>query len=161
MNVLCPENYEEFKEHYQNGTSCPWMDRLSSICPKVYNKWLKAAIAEVHGISYLYMVTFTIDPKKHPEVTDDLVNQIELYISSLTQRVALKIIYLSYVKELHKDGRPHWHVAIKTVKSLDKSRFCTYQKKFGNIDFSPSKTQSLDEMLNYMDKEGSRVELLV
>lgn len=102
---------------------------------------------------YIYMITYTIDPKKYPEVSDELIDEIEDYIKKQGQREALKVISYEYVREKHKNGRPHWHAVIETEKFLKKDRF-NYYKKYGNFDLSKTKAQTAQEALNYISKDN-------
>ena len=113
----------------------------------------------LQGKLYIYMLTFTIDPKKHPEITPEITDVIDDLIKSQASRTALKIKNYSYVKEFHKDGRPHWHALIVTYKALAKDRFNYYISKYGNIDISKNNSQQTDEIVNYMSKSAEIVTL--
>lgn len=97
---------------------------------------------------YFYLITFTLDPSK--KCTE---KEAEAFIHAQAQRQALKIKQFYVSKEKHKSGKPHWHVAIETLKPLKKDRFNYYIKKFGNIDLSRSKAQTISESLNYISKD--------
>lgn len=98
--------------------------------------------------AYYYMLTFTLKPSIPLEETDS----IESYIKQQLLRPPLQIEESHIVRELTKCGVPHWHVAIKTGIFLKKNRFNYYIKKYGNIDISKNKGQTLNEMINYMSK---------
>lgn len=109
---------------------------------------------------YRYLITFTISPKKFETITDSLEEEIEDFIESQSKRKALKITHFAYVRELHDNKRPHWHVSIKTSKCLKKDRFNYYIKKYGYIDFSKSKDTNEQESLDYLSKSGTVKELI-
>lgn len=104
---------------------------------------------------YIYMVTFTVSPSKWPEITESLENEIEAYIVSQATRQGLNVLEYHYVKELHKSGRPHWHVSVVAGKALKKSLFKYYQQKYGNIDFSRTKGENNQDTLNYISKSNT------
>lgn len=98
---------------------------------------------------YFYLITFTL---KKDYNTDETL-EIEDYIKSQMTRPALRIDEAYMVKELTKSGRPHWHLAVKSSKFIAKNRFNYYKQKFGNIDISKSTNKSLEESLNYINKD--------
>lgn len=108
---------------------------------------------------YLYLVTFTVDPKKHSEITPQLEAKIERLLEAQPQRPALKVTKASMVKELHKSGRPHWHMKLLTNKPLRSDAFAQYKKVYGNFDISRSKGTNDLHIDIYMEKEGSIKEL--
>lgn len=101
--------------------------------------------------NYQYMVTFTVDPKKHPEVP---VSKIELYLDSQVDRPALHIQHCSYVQEHHENGRPHWHMKLNTTKPLRSDAFNQYSKAYGNVQISRSKHTNGNHTSIYMNKES-------
>lgn len=107
--------------------------------------------------SYRYLMTFTLKPSLHGD--NDSYEQAEKYIKDQVHREALGILEYYYIKELTKKGTPHWHVAISTSKPLKKNRVQYYEKKFGHVDLSRTKGQTLQEALNYMSKEGQPIKL--
>lgn len=108
---------------------------------------------------YIYMLTFTISPGKHPLITRELEELIENYIKSQFTRKALRVCEAHYVKEHHKDGRPHWHVSVQTECAIKKSLFTYYQQKYGNIDFSRTKGKTVKTALTYMSKENIPIKI--
>lgn len=108
---------------------------------------------------YLYMVTFTVDPSKHPDITPELEQKIERLLQAQPQRPALKVIKASMVKEHHQSGRPHWHMKLLTNKALRTDAFVQYKKVYGNYDISRSKGTNDLHIDIYMEKEGSVQEL--
>lgn len=111
--------------------------------------------------TYQYLVTFTIDPAKHPEVGQELEDKIQTYIETIPKRPALRLNKCAYTRELHKSGRPHWHVKIQTKKPLRTDAFTTYTKTFGNIDISRSKHTKDEAHIDfYLNKENTMKTLL-
>lgn len=108
---------------------------------------------------YHYLITFTIDPKKHPTVSDELEATIEKYISDQATRTGLNVHEMHMVKELHKNGRPHWHCSVTTTKSIKKALFTYYQKIYGHVDLSRSKGENNQDSLDYMSKCGTPTKL--
>lgn len=110
---------------------------------------------------YVYLLTFTLDPKKQPHpLSSRAIESIESIIAAQGRRAALQVLKYSFVREYHKDGRPHWHALMVTKKCLRKDRFTPYLKKFGNIDISKSRSQQDGDVLNYMAKEGDIIEVI-
>lgn len=103
---------------------------------------------------YQYMVTFTIDPSKHPIITDELEVKIIGYLESQPDRPSLQVIECSYVKELCKSGKPHFHMKICTRKALRSDAFSQYVKVYGNVDISRSKHTNGKHIDIYMNKEN-------
>lgn len=104
---------------------------------------------------YLYLVTFTVDPKKYSG--EEQEDEIENYILKQGNRPALRLIQFQLVKERCKSGMPHWHAFIESEKCLKKDRFNYYISKYGKIDISKSKTNDEDEIINYIYKTGAEV----
>lgn len=101
--------------------------------------------------TYIYMLTFTLDPKKHPNPDAD---KIEEFIESQARRSALEIFDAYYVREHHADGRPHWHMCVKTRKPLRSDAFKHYTKHYGRSEISRTHIQDDSEIAAYLTKEG-------
>lgn len=138
--------------------STPYFLNLFQV--KAFRSALSKAIDDSFEKEYIYMVTFTIDPKKHSDISASLHDEVDNYIRSQKDRSKLKLKSFEYAKELHKDGRPHWHVLIKSSASLKKSLFTYYQKKYGNIDFSQTKGKTEHEIQEYISKDSLPIKLL-
>lgn len=108
---------------------------------------------------YQYMVTFTIDPKKHPVITDDLKTKIVEYIELQKSRPALKVRSLTYAEEKHEDERPHWHAKFITTKPLRSDAFKVFKKNFGNPHISRTKYTKGSHTDFYINKENPAVEV--
>ena len=121
---------------------------------------LSAFIGTLNPTFHTYLVTFTIDPKK---VDNPKKQQKEIYknICKQFERPPLHVSKAQIVTE--GDGEKkhiHFHVAVQTRIPLKKDRFHYYQKKYGLIDISKSKTGSYEEVLNYISKENKPVVLI-
>lgn len=105
--------------------------------------------------TYQYLVTFTLDPTKHPTVTQALEDKIQAYIESQADRPALQVTSLTYVRELHKSGRPHWHAKFLTTKAIRTDAFTQYNKIYGKTDISRSKHTNGQHIDLYINKENT------
>lgn len=123
-----------------------WITSSKSRFQQAYN--------EVHGVvkQYFYLITFTVDPKKQG---DKSTNDIKKYILKQLLRKPLNIVEAYLVQE---GGAPskkhiHWHAVVRSTKPIKKDRFHYYIKTIGNIDVSRTKTDTIQEALNYISKE--------
>lgn len=106
------------------------------------------------GKEYVYMLTFTLDPKKN-KFSEDLYNDVEQYILKLIRRISFKKCI--WVREGSDDDHKHthWHIGIITNDFLRKSDYSkTYVKKYGNIDHSKSKTKDFKHIEDYLSKQS-------
>lgn len=124
-----------------------WLDVYHS----VFFKYLKGKTIK----RYMYLVTFTL---KTDSIKDAL--QAEEFVKSQAERTALQIKKYAYVKELTKQGTPHFHVVVETLKPLKRNRFQYYEKLFGSVDISRTKGQTTQEALQYISKDSTPVILL-
>lgn len=150
--------------HLANNTYSDWAwAHKTEVSSATFRQELQDEIKrikkEAKKQDYHYMITFTIDPNKHPKVDTELTKRIEDYITAQSTRSGLHIKEMHYVKEFHKNGRPHWHVSLSTTKSIKKALFSYYQKIYGNIDFSRSKGKNNQDALAYMSKSGTPIQL--
>lgn len=100
---------------------------------------------------YFYLITFTIDPKKH-DVNDVIFqDHTEEYIIKVCKNAKGQNIHIS--KE-HADSNCHWHVSLKTTKPIKYSKFRHYKLTIGNVDISRSKQDSQENSINYISKES-------
>lgn len=105
---------------------------------------------------YQYLVTFTIDPKKHPVITQELEDKIISYLETQPDRPSLRVKECSYVRETHLSGMPHFHMKlICSGKPLRTDAFRQYNKIYGNTDISRSKHTNGQHIDNYLNKEGT------
>lgn len=161
-----PDIIEIAMDHLKDGTFSLWAwDNRNIVSSATFQKAFAQAIALAKQPSkkYIYLITFTIDPKLFENIDKELEDDIEAYILRQRDRSGLHITDMYYVKELHKNGRPHWHVSVTCSRPIKKSLFKYYQRKYGNIDFSRSKGENNLDALNYMSKSETptRVRSLV
>lgn len=105
---------------------------------------------------YYYLITFTLKPGIKPSE----YKKIERFILRQVTRPALKIREAEYVKELTKKNIPHWHISVKAAKYIAASRFNYYTKHYGFVDINKTTVNSIDESLNYINKESVSIKLL-
>lgn len=110
--------------------------------------------ARLRKKTYQYLVTFTVDPAKHPEVDEP---KVEAYIRAQADRPALEVEHLSFVKEHHKNGRPHWHAKFITTRAIRSDAFTQFNKIYGKTDISRSKHTNGQHIDLYLQKEGTMV----
>lgn len=117
------------------------------------NKYLRT-VAQQDKI-YRYLITFTLKPEAVHQA-----EEAEAFVREQSKRVALKWLSFTYVKELTKQGAPHFHCAVETTQALKKNRFEYYAKKFGFVDISKTRGQTIQEALTYISKEGQPIKLI-
>lgn len=146
----------EYFSAIESGSSASWAEAHRTVFTSqtFHNEFCKQLKLRDQA-KYVYMITFTLDPSKWPEVADELCEEVEEYIAAQGTRKGLQIVEYHYVKEYHKNGRPHWHVSVISTKSLKKSLFKYYQQKYGNIDFSRTKGKNNLDTLEYLSKSGT------
>lgn len=139
---------------------------LSLLSQREYPDWLRTlenVVKEQQKLNkeniYTYMLTFTTDPSKWPEISPEREAMIEDLVRQQGLRTGLGIKKYSYVKERHANGRAHFHSLIQTTKPLKKDRFNHYITRYGNIDISKSKAQQDANVINYMSKENDIIEV--
>lgn len=120
----------------------------------------KAAESTKADKRYLYMLTLTIDPAKHPDDTPELLQQVETYIQTQSTRKALHITKFAYSRETTKSGRAHWHVLLESSSFRQKDEFKTYVKKFGFIHFSKNHSETPKSIIDYISKEQQPTTLI-
>lgn len=161
MNKIAQKFYDLSQLGDDTATMAYHKSNVPATSHQEFSKELKKILDKNKRKTFIYMLTFTISPTLHPVITPALENKIEDYIKKQAERkMTLGITGFSYVKEHHKDGRPHWHASLTTSKSLKKNRFQYYTKLFGNLDFSRTKGQTNQEALNYMSKEAIPITLI-
>lgn len=131
---------------------------LSEIPKKVLYKVMDEISGKVK--TYCYLCTFTKDPTKVKDVTDDFLFS---YVKKQFLREPLKIVTAYIAQEGGEDDENkhvHWHVAVKTTKPLKKDRFNYYIKKYGNIDIDKSKCNTIDEAVNYLSKTSTPIQVI-
>lgn len=124
-----------------------------------YREFHKEFVKQMKALKknyYYYLITFTLNKNINPDQYD----QIEKFIISQALRPALKIVEAHYAREYTKKGIAHWHMAIKSTKFIAKNRFNYYIKNYGNIDISKSTNKSLEESINYINKEQQSIQII-
>lgn len=119
-------------------------------------KILRQKIEATSKKKYQYLVTFTIDPKKHPDwQSSATLEQTVDYIveSQQDRKLSLQMTFYAYSKEYTKKGMPHWHAVVVTTKPLPKNRFAYFESTYGSIDISKTKVTTHLEALDYISKD--------
>lgn len=97
------------------------------------------------------MVTFTVDPKKHPDLNQmDKIKQIEKYIVKVCAPLAGR----AYFAREHDNSNVHWHVIIHRNTRLPYEKFGHYKRVYGNVDISRSHQLDDQNSINYLGKES-------
>lgn len=98
-----------------------------------------------------YMITFTIDPKRHPDQHDTKFQDLaEKYI---IKRLSSKCERIYLVKE-HANDNVHWHVIVYCKKYFDQKWLQYYIDKYGIAKSIRSHNLSDEDSYNYLSKEG-------
>lgn len=102
-----------------------------------------------------YMITFTIDPKKHTNLNElNFQDKVEKYIVKILTPLSDR---LYYSKE-HKDSNVHWHVCVHRKKAFPYEKLAHYKKTYGHVDVSRSRVIENDEnTIKYLGKESQIV----
>ncbi len=119
-----------------------------------FHSEIKKQVKNLSKKYYFYLITFTVREEEKKNI--DL---IEEYIVSQMKRPALKIVFAEYVKEYTKKGMPHFHFAVKSERFIAKNRFNYYTQKYGFIDISKSTNKSLEESINYINKDTQSIKI--
>lgn len=99
---------------------------------------------------YRYMITFTIDPKKHPNSNEQkFQDEVQEYIEKLLIKNSNTC---SIVKE-HSTTNVHWHASVVRDKYIDQKIVQYYKIKYGHVDISKSFMSSEEFAHKYMQKE--------
>lgn len=130
------------------------------ICPlmlkyKYFHVYMKSYVKEYENENktYTYMITFTIDPKKH-DVKDTKLHDIiaEYVVGFACKRNALRAdVVKEGTDEDHK--HTHWHLGLELKKYLDFFNFLKYYRKiYGKVDVSRSWSNDYNNVLIYINK---------
>jgi len=95
---------------------------------------------------YIYLVTFTVK-----DVAS--IGEAEIYV-----RDRINLGYVEMVKYSieHKDTNPHIHAIIYSRSPLQKSiHFKHYMNRFGFVDFKSVNPKTVQQVVDYITKEGS------
>lgn len=107
---------------------------------------------------YMYMITFTCDPRKIDVKCDFMMKANEEYILDRLKKPGLKLVRLEYVREGGDDTHKHthWHCGVVSKRYLDKWDFKTYLKNVGRIDVDISKSSNFKHIQVYMNKPENK-----
>jgi len=150
--AVCPERQYHLHPHMDDFKNL--VDELedrfpdyayrNDICTCYMEKYLE--LQRLRSKRYLYFVTYTIkDPREF-----DLAKQ---YIDD---RVNLDYIVRTINVVEHKETNPHIHSLVASKIPLEKSKqFKHYINRFGFIDFRPVDPKTVQQVVDYMTKEGT------
>ncbi len=129
---------------------------------RLFHRYMKQYVEEYEEENkiYTYMLTFTIDPKKHDVKDSKLHDVIEEYIVGFAERRnPLKSdIVKEGTDEDHK--HTHWHLGLELKKYIDFSTFLKhYRKKYGSVDISKSWSNVYNNILIYINKSNPSTKL--
>lgn len=152
---------QELVKHFINGTFEDQEQLYMEVIHRhqqhrEFHREFKKQMRDKNLKFYYYLLTFTLKPSIKPEQ----YNEIERFILRQCTRPALKIREAHYVKEYTKNNIPHWHISVKAARYLPASRFNYYTKHYGFIDINKTTVNSIDESLNYINKESVSIKLL-
>jgi len=110
--------------------------------------------------TYLYMVTFTLDPTKNT-LNEKLYKEVEQYITKLLLSDK-NFTNIKIVKEGGDEDHKHihWHSLIKSTEFLKNNFFSHYMKKYGKVDKSSSKSGNREYIITYISKQHQPITLL-
>jgi hypothetical protein len=146
------EVYEWLRSNVPTSRMVPFAKKLAEVV--MLNERLRIS-------SYYYMLTITIDPDKHPQDTPELYSLVEDRITQLPTRLtSRKIVGLVYVREYTKAGRAHWHVAIRSETPTEARHFSWFRNHVGNIQFNRNRTNSPQNLIDYLSKDEEIVTVL-
>lgn len=113
-----------------------------------------------HNKTYLYMVTFTLDPNLNT-LNEELYAEAEKYITKLLLSDK-NFTNIKIVKEGGDEDHKHihFHSLIKSTKFLKNNFFSHYIKKYGKIDKSTSKSGNREHIITYISKQHRPLTLL-
>ncbi len=127
---------------------------------KLFSKYLMLKIKK--SKTFQYLITFTIDPKKHNVKDETLHRKIENYIKLRFTREAIGAIRADIVKEgsTKENIHTHWHVALKSSKWLLKKSFKYYEKLYGFVQINKSTNNNYENRLNYLNKSNTSTKFI-
>jgi hypothetical protein len=109
---------------------------------------------------YVYMPTFTKDPKLTSNKTDD---ECYAFIKKTLTRPRISPVSLYISKEYHKSGKSHWHCCVKTKTKLTAHDFEGWKINYGLFDIGANKKQSRslsdqeNSILSYIQKHENAI----
>lgn len=132
-------------------------DELETYLTITSHKTICKLMKQHKGKDYHYMITFTIDPKRHDVKSEELHKEIQNYITKRTKMLKVQQAYIVQEGGDEEEKHTHWHVSLLSKKPIKGNRFAYYKIKYGNYDYSPSKNGNNEEALNYMSKQTEPV----
>lgn len=106
---------------------------------------------------YKYMITFTVDPKKHPNMNSaEFQTRVSDYIIKLLKPLSDRF----YFVQEHSDTNVHWHCVIHRATRFPFVKLQYYKKVYGSVDVSKSRDVLNDQnSINYLKKEGKIINI--
>lgn len=144
------EKSKEFQQDYRNPELLDFTIKNMEAIIKDYKDWDPPK-------TYKYMLTFTLDPKKHDLTNEEFKNRVELYIVNLIRKPEVTKAY--YTRE-HNNTNPHWHVIVHRSSALKSDYLSYYRKNFGLVDISKSKKLEDTQSIEYLSKESEIVQII-
>lgn len=122
---------------------------------KCFPKYIKQYVKEYEDENkvYTYMLTFTIDPKRHDVESTSLHDMIEDYVITFAER--RNPLKADLVKEGTDEDHKHihWHLGLELKKYIDFSNFLKfYRNKYGSVDISKSWSNDYNNIITYINK---------
>lgn len=131
---LVEELEDQFPEYaYKNNICICYLDKFN-------------LIQQMKAKRYLYFITYTVkDPRDFESAKQYIDDRINLeYIVRTTNVIE------------HKETNPHIHSLVISKIPLEKSKqFKHYINRFGFIDFKPVDPKTIQQVVDYMTKEGT------
>lgn len=129
---------------------------------KLFEKYYKVMVSEYENKNkvYTYMLTFTIDPKKHDVNDIKLHDIIEEYVVAFARK--RNASRADFVKEGTDEAHlhTHWHLGLELKKYIDFSNFLKfYRKTYGICDITRSWSNRYENVMDYINKSNPSTEL--
>lgn len=156
-------------EEYMSNEFLSTDSRFTTLlrCPVYYKLYTKYYKQELKLITpkeprkvFRYLVTWTWSDKlleKSGLNVSEFHRDMLEYVKSIPTRqpaVDRDLCYLDVVEEHGTDNdRYHLHSNLISFKKMDKSRFTSYSRRYGNVHWSVSKKLAVQYGLEYLDKE--------
>lgn len=142
---ITKEQWASYREAYINGDIVLLPDGIiSNWMIKDMPRMLEERYRKMNAKYYDYFITFTLSPgASEEEALEWICNRknCDYFVSA------------SYVEEKTQAGASHWHMILKSSKSLEKSRF-KYYSKYGYIDFKRITPKTEQNVHDYINKVG-------
>lgn len=132
------------------NASCEWLYH-SANRKLIYKMWKGKKVKEL----FRYLITFTLKPQ-----SIILSDKAEEFVRTQALRKGLNIVSFHYVKELTKNGVPHFHAVVESRTCIKHSRFIGYEKLYGKVDISQTRDKSIHEAINYISKDATPIKIV-